>query len=275
VDDVTFDILSGIPLKNVRLLQLSKLEDEKLREVKKLRSIGEYCWTLTPFAPGFVFDEDQKIKRVTYLDADMWFRKSPLPIFDEYDKSGKAVLITDHNYDPEYDQSEVSGQFCVQFMIFDRIKSVEIRAWWSNKCLDWCYARPEFGRFGDQKYLEDWPIIFPDIIHILKNKEWLLAPWNAKRFPYGNSICWHFHGLRLLDSNKNLQAYIGDYELPEVVRAIIYKQYLNDMSLSIAILRSSNFRMCGQIQFNFSTKIKFQLKKLIRKLKLSNGIIKF
>lgn len=275
VDDVTFTMLDSMSLKNVRLLQLSKLEDEKLKKVKKIRSKGEYCWTLTPFAPGFVFDADQEVKRVTYLDADMWFRKNPSPIFDEFDKSGKAVLITDHNYDAEYDQSDISGQFCVQFVVFDRIKSDEVRVWWSNKCLDWCYAIPENGKFGDQKYLEEWPKIFPDFIHILENKEWLLAPWNAKRFPYGNSICWHFHGLRLLGGDKKHQVYIGEYELPDVVIANIYKQYLNDMSLSIAILRKFGFEVHRQIKFNFFRKIKLSMRKSIGKLKYSSCFIRF
>jgi hypothetical protein len=275
VDDETYIRLERIGLENVRLLRLSLLETEELKEVKKTRSKGEYCWTITPFAPGFVFDADENIKRVTYLDADMWFRKTPSPIFDEFDKSGKAVLITDHNYDAEYDQSKVSGQFCVQFMIFERIKSHEVRVWWSNKCLDWCYARPENGRFGDQKYLEEWPKIYPDLIHILKNKEWLLAPWNAKRFPYGNSICWHFHGLRLLGDDKSHKVYIGEYELPNVVITNIYKQYLHDMSSSIAVLHKFGYEVSKQIKFNFFNKIRLYSKKLIVKLKWSRSFLSF
>jgi hypothetical protein len=248
------------------------LEDEKLKKVKKIRSKGEYCWTLTPFAPGFVFDADQEVKRVTYLDADMWFRKNPSPIFDEFDKSGKAVLITDHNYDAEYDQSDISGQFCVQFVVFDRIKSDEVRVWWSNKCLDWCYAIPENGKFGDQKYLEEWPKIFPDLIHILENKEWLLAPWNAKRFPYGNSICWHFHGLRLLGQNSH-QVFIGEYELPDVVIKNIYKQYLHDISSSIAILNKFGYKVSKQVKLNIFNKIRLSSKKLTGKLNWSSSFL--
>jgi hypothetical protein len=48
------------------------------------------------------------VGRVTYLDADLWFRKNPTPIFQEFDKSGKDVSITDHAYSPEYDLSEKS-----------------------------------------------------------------------------------------------------------------------------------------------------------------------
>ncbi len=97
-----------LALPNVRLLDLEKLETPALLQVKQDRTIVEYCWTLTPFAPRFVFD------------ADLWFRKNPAPIFCEFDESGKQVLITDHAYAPEYDQSATSGQYCVQFITFNR-----------------------------------------------------------------------------------------------------------------------------------------------------------
>ena len=75
VDDEVHDALSKLNLPNVRLLQLSKLETSELLAVKPTRSIGEYCWTLTPFTSRFVFEMDTTVSRVTYLDADMWFRK--------------------------------------------------------------------------------------------------------------------------------------------------------------------------------------------------------
>ena len=54
--------------------------------------------------------------------------------------------------------------------------------------MEWCFNRFEEGKFGDQKYLDKWPELFDDKVHILSNKELLLAPWNATRFPYTNSI---------------------------------------------------------------------------------------
>ncbi len=143
VDDETFDIFGGLSLPNVRLLRLSELETPELLAVKPGRTIGEYCWTLTPFAPRFVFESDQSVRRVTYIDADLWFRKHPGPIFDEFELSGKQVLITDHAYAPEYDQSATSGQYCVQFMTFTRHGGESVRKWWEERCVEWCFARFE------------------------------------------------------------------------------------------------------------------------------------
>lgn len=160
VDDETFSILDSIKLRNVKLLQLSKFETNELLDVKKNRTIGEYCWTLTPFAPRFVFESDDNIHRVTYIDADIWFRKDATQIFKEFDASQKQVLITDHAYSADYDQSESSGQYCVQFLTFTRDGGETVRKWWEDRCLEWCYAKVENGRFGDQKYLDVWPEIF-------------------------------------------------------------------------------------------------------------------
>lgn len=121
VDDVAYDVLHKLVLPNVRLLELAKLETVELLRVKQDRTIAEYCWTLTPFAPRFVFDADLSVARVTYIDADLWFRKSPAIVFNEFEASGKYVLITDHGYAPEYDFSASSGQYCVQFMTFTRV----------------------------------------------------------------------------------------------------------------------------------------------------------
>ena len=239
MDDELHEILSEIKLTNVQLLQLSLLETKELKQVKLDRSVGEYCWTTTPFAPKFVFDSDPSVERVTYLDADLWFRKSPVPIFQEFDKSGKAVLITDHAYSPEYDLSEKSGQYCVQFTTFTRDGGETVRKWWEDRCIEWCYARFEDGKFGDQKYLDDWPERFPEQVHVLSNQSWTLAPWNANRFPYSNGIFWHFHELRLTEKYSKLMVqFTTSYSIPSITRKQIYDPYLDDLRVVIEVMKS-------------------------------------
>ena len=262
VDKKTFDILSALKLNNVKLLQLEKFENENLLAAKANRSIGEYCWTLTPFVPKFVFESDVDVERVTYLDADLWFRKQPQEIFDELNKSGKHVLITDHAYAPEYDQSKTSGQYCVQFMTFTKQGGEIVRKWWEERCLEWCFNRYEDGKFGDQMYLDDWPLRFKDLVHVLKNKELTLAPWNVTRFPYGNSIVYHFHGLRLLSKHR---VSIGSYYLPDVVIKNIYHLYLNDIKEAIRILENQGIKFMPQATNSLSLIQWFKNKYIILK----------
>ncbi len=257
MDDVAHSVLERLNLNNVRLLHLDHLETSELKRVKPLRSTVEYCWTMTPFAPRFVFESDPTVERVTYLDADMWFRRNPINVFRDFERSLKAVLITDHAYSPENDQSALSGQYCVQFMTFIRARSEEVRSHWEGECIDWCYNRTDEGRFGDQKYLDKWPVMFGTLVHELADKELLMAPWNAQRYPYGKSVAWHFHGFRVITLFNSLLFFsLGTYPLPRVVKNNIYRQYMSDILIAIEKLNSIQFKIKSQSMTPLRTIIK-------------------
>jgi hypothetical protein len=239
VDDLSHDVLAPLALANCALLRLSALETPELLAVKPLRSRGEYCWTLTPFAPRFVFEADPAVRRVTYIDADLSFRKNPRPLFAELEASGAAVLITEHGYAPEYDQTAKSGPYCVQFMVFERDRGEVVRKWWEERCVEWCYARFEDGKFGDQRYLDDWPTRFGNLVHVLQRQELALAPWNATRFPYSAGVFFHFHGLRIAAGRR---IDLGPmYSLPRTVVQYVYQPYLDDLKSAISTLERVGF----------------------------------
>lgn len=245
IDEQAYSALTELQLPNVRLLRTSDVETPELMVVKPTRTRGEYCWTLTPFAPRFVFEADAGVRRVTYLDADLWFRRDPTPIFREFEASGKDVLITEHAYAPDYDQTAESGRFCVQFMTLTRDGGEVVRKWWEERCIEWCYARAEDGKFGDQKYLDDWPERFEQWVHVLANKELALAPWNARRFPYGNAVFYHFHGLRII-STRHVALGLGRYVVPAPVLRNIYRQYLRELRAAQRHLADSGLPVQAQ-----------------------------
>jgi len=256
MDDETHKILSNLNLGSVNLIKIDVVETKELASVRSQRTKGEYCWTLSPFIHRFVFEADKSVNRVTYLDADLWFRKSPKAIFSEFELSQKSVLITDHNYAPEYDQSSASGQYCVQFVTFIRNSGEEVRKWWEDRCLEWCYNRFEDGKFGDQKYLDDWETRFSDKVHVLKNKELILAPWNATRFPYGNCVIWHFQGLRLIKKRSGWKVFFGFYKLPTPTKNNIYQKYTQDFVDAINQLTSVGYDIRSQGELTNWQKIK-------------------
>jgi len=240
VDDDAHAMLSKLELPNVRLLQLSKLETEELLRVKPTRSKGEYCWTLTPFAPRFVFNTDESVKRVTYLDADMAFFDDPGPIFKDFEKSLKSILITKHSYGAANDSTKYSGKYCVQFMIFKRDDGEEVRKWWADKCIEWCYAKFEGGKFGDQKYLDQWPKIFSEFVHVSENTEYFQAPWNCNKYPYSDAILYHFHGLRIVKSmvtNSPRIFFSGEY-IPKKTIDFIYLPYCDLLSDAVEKIKN-------------------------------------
>lgn len=208
MDQIAYDQLIQLALPYVTLIPLEEIETDRLKKVKSSRSIGEYCWTLTPFLPQIVLDQSPEMDRVTYLDSDLYFFDRPSYLLKEFSESEKHVLITEHAYAPEYDQSDSNGRFCVQFMTFkNTYEAREVMAWWQDRCVEWCFQRSEDGKFGDQKYLDSWPTLFSEKVHILQQTEKTLAPWNEYYFERMQGkdlhpVFFHFHGLRLIAHNK-------------------------------------------------------------------------
>lgn len=227
--EVEEDLLK-LNLAGLRTIPLREIEREhpELLAVKGGRGRGEYCWTLTPFAPLAVFEREPRADRVTYVDADVYFFGSPRLLLAEMDAAGADVLLTDHAYAPRYRQEETSGKFCVQFLPFRRTpKGLEILRWWQERCVEWCFARFEDGKFGDQKYLDDWCERFGTGVHVLAQVDLTLAPWNAGHLltegaaPRG---MFHFHNLRLL--HGGLVRLWHDYDIPAHVGRVVYRPYV-------------------------------------------------
>lgn len=242
--------LEALALPNVTVIALQDLETAELRSVRPSRSVAEYCWTITPFTPDAVFARSDA-RRVTYIDADMWILADPSPIFHDMDHAGAAALLTEHAYAPEYEQSAEYGRFCVQFMPFTRGASDPIRAAWQSQCLDWCFAEPDQGRFGDQKYLDAWPQDYGPTVRVLDDPALLQAPWNAVRFPATKAVAFHFHRLRIVGAHR---VYPGLYRLPREHRELMYQPYLRDLRAACDQLRALG--VPTPIQFRMPTGVR-------------------
>ena len=178
-DDSSHEILSQLELPSMTVISLLDFEDEELLSIKADREVGEYCWTCTPSTILYAI-ERYNLLSCTYLEADLYFWNSPELLLNELGK--KSVLITQHRFSPEYDQALTSGKYCVQFMTFkNNEEGMTALRWWRKKCIKWCYARLEDGKFGDQKYLDDWLIRFNGV-HELQHLGGGLAPWNIQKY---------------------------------------------------------------------------------------------
>lgn len=235
-DDRTRQVLDSLGWDFVRTVSLAEFEDPELLRVKPTRSRGEYCWTSTPATLVYCL-ERLGFESCTYLDADLFFYSSPEPAFIE--KPEASVLLTGHRYTPMYDQSATSGKYCVQFMFFRR-DPAGLRAlhWWRDRCLEWCYNRMEDGKFGDQKYLDDWTTRF-DGVHEIQNPGIGVAPWNVQQLRVETGVVegplllsnggphpvvfYHFHALKLTDDGH---VDLSAYRLSTEVIDLIYRPYL-------------------------------------------------
>ena len=242
MDQAVEQQLEKLALAHVTIVPLSSVETPEILSIKPGRSQGEYCWTMTPSSIKMVFDRDASVHRVTYLDADLFFFDDPRILISELEKAQKQVLITDHAYAPQYDQSADSGRFCVQFVTFSRqARSLALLDRWRSQCIEWCFNRSEPGRFGDQKYLDDWPEKFSETVHICQQTNKTLAPWNVRFFANAASelspVFYHFHGLRLI--SPNLVRLYTKYKIGKKGKAI-YDVYSQSLAKSFEQLRAEN-----------------------------------
>jgi hypothetical protein len=241
-DDLAIRQLERLALPHLSVIPLREVETPELLSVKGGRTVGEYCWTLTPFAPAAVFQRDPSVERVTYLDADLYFFDSPAGFLEELDGTTADVLVTEHAYAPEYDKTALSGRFCVQFLTFRNTPGGrEVMRWWQDRCIEWCFDRNEEGRFGDQKYLERWPELFPSRVHVLRQVERTLAPWNVDHFSRRGEVrpvFFHMQGFRILGPTR-VKLYHGFRVHPS--NRWIYDAYLAEVVRAATRLRRAGF----------------------------------
>jgi hypothetical protein len=240
-DDLSYGILHSLNLENATVIPLSDFETDELKEVKKNRSLAEYCWTCTPSTISHVLNK-YNLPNCTYIDADLYFYSDPSVLILEMIEHGKSVLITEHRFSPlaKLYEEKRAGRFCVQFITFsNENKSLLILDKWRKQCIDWCFARYEEGKFGDQKYLDEWPSSYPNV-HILEHQGGGIAPWNITQYVFnneGNSITgkkkitgtafkvvfFHFQYVKFIENGSYD---VGWYYISPDLRKMFYTPYL-------------------------------------------------
>jgi hypothetical protein len=241
-------MLKKLNLTHATVISLSEFEDDKLLSIKAARTRVEYCWTCTPSIIRYALTR-YNLGSCTYLDADLYFWGSPEVLFEEI--GSESIMITGHRYTPRYDRSRESGKYCVQFITFRNDEPAKmVLDWWRDACIDWCYSRHEDGKFGDQKYLDDWPEKFK-AVHVVQHLGAGVAPWNVQQYEifikkdslFGRTkdtgrefklIFYHFHHMVFY---SNGQIDMGGYKLSKNVKKLIYKPYVEHLEKIIHALQ--------------------------------------
>jgi hypothetical protein len=259
VDDDTFKVIDQMEDPRIVAIDFDSFENDHLKQARTNRSYVEFLWTLTPFISSYVFNVDNSIDRVTYIDADMYFLRNPKEIYTFFDLSGCSALITSHDFSSKHDHGDKNGKFCVQFMPFNRNGSAAILEWWGERCLESCSSKAENGVFGDQKYIEEWPGMFPDLVAIYPSIGSFLAPWNMDKYPPKAGYIYHFHSLRIL-KDKKVALVNADYTVPDDFIKEVYKPYLSDLSCAQTMLDTLGLTLKPQGQDSEFNSLRYILK---------------
>lgn len=260
MDSTVKDMLSILFPEGVKCIELTDIETPELLHAKSSRGVGEYCWTLSPCLPWFILENYSHVDLITYLDADLFFFSAVDPIFKEF--PSKSIAIIEHRFTPRLIGRIVNGRFCVQWVSIRRDREgLRCISLWRDQCIEWCFYRLENDRMGDQKYLDQWPVLYQSC-HIIQHLGAGVAPWNYAQYEFTlgkNSdlyvngqilIFYHFHQLQILSNggfNRLSSFYTSECPVPELV----YLQYERALIEALGNLRS--------IQPNFDAGLKNSL----------------
>lgn len=233
-DDKSRDLLKQGRMEYATILHHSDIEKEtaKLLELKKERSKAEYCWTCTPVIIEYVL-KHYPVESCTYIDADMYFFSDPQVLFDEIEKAGADIVITEHRFGQSWkDQRYLrrSGKYCVEFNYFNQSENAKkALTWWREKCFEWCYHLYEPERMGDQKYLEKFPGLFEGV-HELQHLGGGTAPWNLAQYEL-------ISGSTALSANNSTDVMLKEKKSGKEFPIVFYHfqniRYLSDKKVNV------------------------------------------
>jgi tetratricopeptide (TPR) repeat protein len=126
---------------------------------------------------------------------------------------------------------------------------METLHWWRDRCNEWCYARLENGRYGDQLYLNDWTERFRRVA-VLKHIGAGTAPWNHDQYTFQRDhakrimvneyplIFYHFHSLVFITPEIIVLIRFLQYSLTQEILLSCFLPYVRELSQQINIVRS-------------------------------------
>ena len=240
MDDESFQYMQC--RKNTQIVPISSVQLEtfypELLIAKSNRDLVEYYFTCSSALCSYIFDCYPQTELLTYLDADLYFFSSPEPIYEELKEA--SIGIIEHKFTYVGKKYEKYGKFNVGWVSFrNNVSGRKCLEDWKNNCIEWCYDRLENGKFGDQKYLDNWFDKYKGV-HIIQHSGANLAPWNVGNYSLSfdsktgqilvnsqNLIFYHFAGLKQVSGNSYI-THVSQYfvKLSGILRNTIYTQYI-------------------------------------------------
>lgn len=224
LDEITYTILKRLNLKNTVIISEEEILDSELQKIKQKRTRSEYCWTCTPVIIQYILKSYQ-VQQCTYVDADMMFYNNPQCLLDELYQAGASVGIIGHRFPnniAKRKRERYYGKYCVEFNTFiNNELGNTILSEWKENCITKCTMQIGESGYGDQKYLEEWPLKYTGVYEYI-NPGAGMAPWNICNYrlqengaklcvKYKNKVCmpifYHFQSLLFMRD----RVFIGVY----------------------------------------------------------------
>ena len=182
LDDASRAIVGRLRLPGVSVLMLAEVEagDPELTAAKGTRSAREYVSAARPCIMLRLL-EDERPSALVYVDSDLMFFGDPDPFLRELD-SASVVLVPQWHSDVKRDLDDTFGTYNAGTVAFrgDAAGLATVRRW-REQCLESTGFTPEPGRFGNQRYLNEWPAE-QEGVRVASHTGLGVAPWNVERY---------------------------------------------------------------------------------------------
>lgn len=228
-DKDSYDKLKSLNLDMMTVELVDDFETPDLLAVKPTRNKAEYCWTCGP-ATAWHFLNKYQLPSITYIDSDLFFLNDPKVVFDEIGE--KSIAVTEHNNI----DSSMSGRFCVQFNYFKNDEEGRTALkWWRDSCVEWCFDRYENGKYGDQRYVDQFPQRYKSLC-IVRNLGAGIGPWNMNRYNFTDHtlqfegreydfVFFHMHGIKSEFKDDKLILRCVDCVVDDQTQKLFFEPY--------------------------------------------------
>lgn len=241
LDVPTLEALSALSLAGVEPISIDTLErwDPGLLSVRPSRSPAEFYFTCKPILLGYLLERHPDAQRLSYLDSDLFFFSDAASAEHEFEDH--PIALSPHRFSPQNADRVRYGQFNAGWIsVSANREGRRFVAWWRDRCIEWCHVVVEDTRFGDQKYLDRVPELFPGTAVVSGAIN--VGPWNLDprvvQFAAGRVtvagrelVLFHFHGIqRMLFNVYDCGLHEYRVELCPEVKEGIYRPYIRELA---------------------------------------------
>jgi hypothetical protein len=242
LDELVFQALTSarpaglVPVPLHTLLQW----DPGLAAARTGRAPLEFFFACKASLLLYLLERDTGGDRLSYLDADLYFFENPFLVDREC--QGSPVALTPHRFTPQNRHLARFGQYNAGWLSVDASPEAHrFLDWWRARCLESTTLIDDEAHFGDQKYLDQVPELFP-YARLVQHPGINTGPWNlnAGSVSLGELgiqvegrplIFFHFHRLRRT-LFRLYDTALHDYEvrLTPAIRRGIYAPYIAELT---------------------------------------------
>lgn len=211
-------ILENEPFDSI--ISIEELNIPNLKQWIFKHSVVEMCTAIKGVAFQEIFKR-YNCEQVIFLDPDIAIFSPLDELLQHFEES--SILLTPHQLEPEKSREKVidneicflmHGVFNLGFLgVKSSLEGIRFLEWWSNRCLNFCYADTASGLYTDQRWIDLVPSFFTQVA-ILRNPAYNVAYWNLTNrevtgsfeegiFVNGKPLCfYHFSSSQVIMQEK-------------------------------------------------------------------------